>query len=105
MQISLSVGNYVCSTLYRDGRSNLKVNFAGTSSLRRTAQLRKKYPHLKVSSIRGNLNTRLRKLDQNKDYDAIVLAVAGVKRMGWQDKISEVIFGVLQLTYFENLIC
>lgn len=75
------------------------VYFAGTSSLRRTAQLRQKYPHLKVSSIRGNLNTRLTKLNQNKDYDAIVLAVAGVKRMGWQDKISEVILVKLKLTF------
>jgi len=60
----------------------------GTSSLRRTAQLSRKYPHLKFSSIRGNLNTRLRKLDAGDLYDAIILAEAGLVRLGWKDRIS-----------------
>ena len=96
----------------------------GTSSLRREAFLRRSYPHLLVRSIRGNLNTRLRKLDeeplvaggavavaaasvgdgdgcgalpsgeplacdpQQQHYDAIVLAAAGLKRMGWAHRIS-----------------
>lgn len=62
----------------------------GTSSLRRTAQIAKKYPHLKVENIRGNLNTRLKKLDDLGKYQAIVLAAAGLKRMGWTDRITEV---------------
>ncbi|XP_077283688.1 porphobilinogen deaminase-like protein l(3)02640 [Arctopsyche grandis] len=104
----------------------------GTSSLRRTAQLSRNYPHLKVVDIRGNLNTRLKKLDYNcksleqtkkcekgidnniivsngngsllpsdnsaeKDealypnYSAIILANAGLVRMGWQHRISQVL--------------
>lgn len=95
--------------------------FEGTSSLRRTAQLSRNYPHLKVLDIRGNLNTRLRKLDHNcrtsdvdnkngncdangngsidaplkdfstyPDYAAIMLAQAGLVRMGWQHRVSQV---------------
>ncbi|MDQ6663609.1 MAG: hydroxymethylbilane synthase [Acidobacteriota bacterium] len=60
----------------------------GTSSLRRAAQVRMHRPDLMVESIRGNVDTRLRKLDE-KQYDAIVLAVAGLKRMGWEDRIAE----------------
>lgn len=63
----------------------------GTSSLRRSAQLARNMPHLKVENIRGNLNTRLKKLDdENGPYAAIILATAGLKRMGWQDRISQV---------------
>ncbi|VEN48950.1 unnamed protein product [Callosobruchus maculatus] len=63
----------------------------GTSSLRRTAQLLKKYPHLKVENIRGNLNTRLRKLDELDNYKAIILAASGLIRMGWEDRITEIL--------------
>ncbi|GLH15345.1 LOW QUALITY PROTEIN: Porphobilinogen deaminase [Gryllus bimaculatus] len=59
-----------------------KGSVIGTSSLRRTAQLRREYPSLKVADIRGNLNTRLRKLDEGSNYQAIVLATAGLMRMG-----------------------
>ena len=62
----------------------------GTSSLRRLAQLRYHYPHLEFKDIRGNLNTRLKKLDDG-EYDAIVLAVAGLKRLGFGDRIHEVV--------------
>lgn len=63
----------------------------GTSSLRRSAQLARKMPHLKVESIRGNLNTRLKKLDdENGPFAAIILAAAGLKRMGWENRISQV---------------
>ncbi|KAK3919418.1 Porphobilinogen deaminase [Frankliniella fusca] len=65
----------------------------GTSSLRRKAQLLSKFSHLSVESIRGNLNTRLRKLDENKQYSAIILAMAGLNRMGWNDRISKVLPG------------
>jgi hydroxymethylbilane synthase len=53
----------------------------GTSSMRRTAQLRRARPDLEVKSLRGNLQTRLRKLNSG-DYDAIVMAEAGLQRMG-----------------------
>jgi hydroxymethylbilane synthase len=63
---------------------------AGTSSLRRAAQLRALRPDLMVEPLRGNLDTRLRKLDEGQ-YDAIVLAAAGLKRMGWAHRISEIL--------------
>jgi hydroxymethylbilane synthase len=59
----------------------------GTSSLRRRAQLQALRPDLAVLDLRGNLNTRLAKLDRG-DYDAIVLAAAGVLRLGWADRIA-----------------
>ena len=62
----------------------------GTSSLRRAAQLRKLRPDLQVESVRGNLDTRLRKLDEGQ-YDAILLAAAGLKRLGWAERIAEVL--------------
>lgn len=61
----------------------------GTSSLRRIAQLKKLYPHLKFDSIRGNLNTRFRKLDEDKKFSAIVLAAAGVKRLDSGHRIGQ----------------
>lgn len=63
----------------------------GTSSLRRIAQLKRKYPHLKFESIRGNLNTRFRKLDNDDKYAAIILASAGLQRMNWGDRISHIL--------------
>jgi hydroxymethylbilane synthase len=62
----------------------------GTSSLRRAAQLRRLRPDLVVESIRGNLDTRLRKLDEGR-YDAILLAAAGLKRLGWGARIGEIL--------------
>jgi len=62
----------------------------GTSSLRRSAQLRKLRPDLVIESVRGNLDTRLRKLDEGQ-YDAILLAAAGLKRLGWGDRIAEIL--------------
>lgn len=62
----------------------------GTSSLRRSAQLRKLRPDLTIESVRGNLDTRLRKLDAGQ-YDAILLAAAGLKRLGWGDRIAEIL--------------
>jgi hydroxymethylbilane synthase len=60
----------------------------GTSSLRRSAQLRRLRPDLQVESIRGNVDTRLRKLDEGQ-YEAIVLAAAGLTRLGWSSRIAE----------------
>jgi hydroxymethylbilane synthase len=70
-----------------DLRAGAKV---GTSSLRRAAQLRKLRPDLTIESVRGNLDTRIRKLDKGQ-YDAIVLAAAGLKRLGWGDRIAEIL--------------
>jgi hydroxymethylbilane synthase len=58
----------------------------GTSSLRRESQIRARYPQLLVRPLRGNLDTRLGKLD-NGDYDAIVLATAGLQRLGLSERI------------------
>ena len=62
----------------------------GTSSLRRQAQLRARFPHLVIDTLRGNVNTRLRKLDEGQ-YDAIILAAAGLKRLGFDARIAAVI--------------
>ncbi|MFP7200840.1 hydroxymethylbilane synthase [Lysinibacillus halotolerans] len=58
----------------------------GTSSLRRSAQLLQARPDLEIKWIRGNVDTRLAKLE-NEDYDAIILAAAGLKRLGWNDDV------------------
>jgi hydroxymethylbilane synthase len=60
----------------------------GTGSLRRAAQLRALRPDLQIENIRGNVDTRLRKLDEGR-YDAIVLASAGLRRLGWENRITE----------------
>ncbi|MGC4059454.1 MAG: hydroxymethylbilane synthase [Aquabacterium sp.] len=62
----------------------------GTSSLRRLVQLRARRPDLRIEPLRGNLDTRLRKLDEGQ-YDAIVLAAAGLKRLGMAERIKAVI--------------
>ena len=62
----------------------------GTSSLRREAQLRARYPHLTVSPLRGNVGTRLRKLDEGQ-FDAILLAAAGLKRLGLGERIRSLL--------------
>lgn len=60
----------------------------GTSSLRRECQLRSRRPDLQVRFLRGNVNTRLRKLDEN-EYDAIILASAGLLRLGFAGRIAQ----------------
>ena len=62
----------------------------GTSSLRRQCQLRARRPDLEVLDLRGNVNTRLQKLDDGQ-YDAILLAAAGIRRMGWEARITELL--------------
>ena len=62
----------------------------GTSSLRRESQLRARFPHLKIEPLRGNVQTRLRKLDEGK-YAAIILAAAGLKRLGLGQRIRALI--------------
>ncbi len=62
----------------------------GTSSLRRLAQLRHHFPHFTFKDVRGNLNTRMAKLDDG-EYDALILAVAGLKRLGMSNRIHQVL--------------
>ena len=83
-------------------RNNVKLDElpegakVGTGSLRRSSQLLKYRPDLKMIPLRGNIDTRLRKLD-SEGLDAIILASAGLRRMGWADKISEIIPGDILL--------
>ncbi len=60
----------------------------GTSSLRRACQLQERRPDLELLPMRGNIDTRLRKL-QDEGFDAIVLATAGLQRTGWEERVSE----------------
>ncbi|MBD2204098.1 hydroxymethylbilane synthase [Calothrix sp. FACHB-1219] len=62
----------------------------GTSSLRRLAQLRHKFPHFTFKDVRGNLNTRMAKLDAG-EYDALILAVAGLERLGMSDRVHQIL--------------
>jgi len=65
-------------------------SIVGTSSLRRLAQLRHKFPHLNFKDIRGNVITRIEKLDSG-GYDCIILAAAGLKRLGFESRIHQII--------------
>jgi len=65
-------------------------SMVGTSSLRRECQLRRAFPRLRFRALRGNVNTRLAKLDAG-DYDAIILAAAGLRRLGFGDRIRAVL--------------
>ncbi len=79
--------------LTRDG-ANLETlplgACVGTSSLRRQAQLLHARPDLRIEMLRGNVDTRLRKLEENR-FDAIVLAASGLRRLGWDARITECI--------------
>lgn len=68
----------------------------GTSSLRRESQLRARFPHLQVQPLRGNVQTRLRKLDEGQ-FAAIILAAAGLKRLGLADRITALLSPELSL--------
>ncbi|MGG6269678.1 hydroxymethylbilane synthase [Leptolyngbya sp. AN03gr2] len=68
----------------------------GTSSLRRLAQLRHHYPHLSFKDVRGNVITRLAKLDSG-DYDALILAAAGLNRLELSDRIHQLISSDISL--------
>ena len=101
--VALAAGFELAAILAREDPrdafvSNVHAGFAelprgaivGTSSLRREAQLRSRYPGLDVRPLRGNVETRLAKLDRG-DYAAIVLAVAGLKRLGLGARVRAVI--------------
>lgn len=62
----------------------------GTSSLRRECQLRARYPRVSIAPLRGNVATRLKKLDDGR-YDAVILAAAGLKRLGLEERITRLI--------------
>jgi hydroxymethylbilane synthase len=62
----------------------------GTSSLRRELMLRIRYPQLTVLPVRGNVNTRLAKLDRG-EFDALIMASAGLKRLGFADRIRQIL--------------
>ncbi|MEO7320115.1 MAG: hydroxymethylbilane synthase, partial [Nitrosospira sp.] len=68
----------------------------GTSSLRRESQLRARFPQLQVQPLRGNVQTRLRKLDEGQ-FAAIILAAAGLKRLGLADRITALLSPELSL--------
>ena len=77
----------------RDGKTLKELPegaIVGTSSLRRRAQLKRLRPDLKVKDIRGNVDTRLKKLDQG-EYDAVILAQSSLERLGWGDRITEIL--------------
>ncbi|BAI80288.1 porphobilinogen deaminase [Deferribacter desulfuricans SSM1] len=68
----------------------------GTSSLRRKIQLMRKYPHLVIKDLRGNVDTRIRKLTEGQ-YDAIILAKAGLKRLGLLEHVKQTIDDTLMI--------
>ncbi|HJG07178.1 MAG TPA: hydroxymethylbilane synthase [Megamonas hypermegale] len=78
------------SPVYKTLENLPKGAKVGTSSLRRKAQILNVRPDLNICNLRGNVNTRLRKLEE-EHFDAIVLAVAGLKRLGFGDKITQII--------------
>jgi len=80
----------LCSAKYSSIQELPQNAHVGTSSLRRQAQLKASRPDLRVHSLRGNVDTRLRKL-QEGEYDAIILAVAGVKRLGRTELVRQII--------------
>ena len=69
---------------------------AGTASLRRELMLRSRFPHLVVKTVRGNVGTRLKKLDAG-EYDALIMASAGLKRLGLSERIREIISDEISL--------
>lgn len=101
MPTALPEGLQISSTLKRHNPADVLISerydsFAalpqgakvGTSSLRRRAQLLHQRPDLEIHDLRGNLQTRMRKMKEEQ-FDGIILAAAGVERLGWQDKITE----------------
>ena len=66
----------------------------GTSSLRRAAQILNLYPHLKIENLRGNVDTRLKKLDAG-NFDAIILAAAGLERLGYNNRIKQILTEII----------
>ena len=78
------------SNHYDDLASMPAGTLVGTSSLRRQTQIRERYPELRVDWVRGNVNTRLAKLDAG-EFDAIILAASGLQRLGFDERIKQAI--------------
>jgi hydroxymethylbilane synthase len=78
------------SNEYHDLESLPRGSVVGTSSLRRESQLRARFPHMYVEPLRGNVQTRLRKLDEGR-YAGIILAAAGLKRLGLAARITSIL--------------
>ena len=78
------------SNKYNDLSEMPEGAILGTSSLRRQTQVSEKYPGLSINWLRGNVNTRLKKLDDG-EYDAIILAAAGLKRLGFDERIRMIL--------------
>lgn len=91
-----NVGDAFVSNKYNSFSELPQGAVLGTSSLRRKAQLLAVRPDLQIADLRGNVDTRLRKLDEGQ-MDAIILAAAGLERLGHHDRIKEVIPGHLCL--------
>ncbi|MCM3224265.1 hydroxymethylbilane synthase [Terribacillus saccharophilus] len=95
LPVGLTIASVPVREDYRDAlisKNNVSLRelpegaVVGTSSLRRASQILAIRPDIEIKPIRGNIDTRLKKL-KNEDFDAIVLAAAGLKRMGWGDEI------------------
>lgn len=95
LPVGLTIASVPVREDYRDAfisKNNVSLRelpegaIVGTSSLRRASQILAIRPDIEIKPIRGNIDTRLKKLE-NEDFDAIVLAAAGLKRMGWSDDI------------------
>jgi hydroxymethylbilane synthase len=84
----------LCDCLVSAGFDTLQAlpagSRVGSSSLRREAQLRERFPELHVVPVRGNVETRLSKLDRG-EFDALLLAAAGLKRLGLEGRIRSLI--------------
>jgi len=78
------------SNTYADLSDMPAGSVVGTSSLRRETQIRARFPELEIKVLRGNIQTRMRKLDDG-EYDAIILAASGLKRMGYDERIRKVL--------------
>ncbi len=83
-------GDAIISPKYKTLKNLPQGAKVGTSSLRRKAQLLSARPDLSIRDLRGNVDTRLKKLETNS-LDAIVLAAAGLKRLGWEEHITEIL--------------
>ena len=95
LPVGLTIASVPVREDYRDAlisKNNVSLRelpegaVVGTSNLRRASQILAIRPDVEIKPIRGNIDTRLKKLE-NEDFDAIVLAAAGLKRMGWGDEI------------------
>ncbi|KAL8664606.1 MAG: hypothetical protein Q9202_002876 [Teloschistes flavicans] len=87
----LSPSSNIVAMPPRKRLSDLPPNaIVGTSSIRRSAMIRRRYPHLRIQDVRGNVGTRLRKLDDPANgFDCLILAGAGVQRLGLGERVDE----------------